>query len=239
MTDSSHDRDARFFTSRQLLLRIALLAVPGMWATTTAAVTIGPGETETLIPVVVRNNFGLRFDIASPQGSIEIRDLDASMSTLATTTIIFDSSGDGSYHFDASYRGAAGLVDIESLFPGLDLMGQLGGDPGALEPWTSVHTELSSGKWIWSFSDGTVITYDPNSSVADVVTNFGTFVATAPDALLELPATIVIENNTPGPIDAVSFAVPEPGCAPMFVAGVGLLLLRRRWRTSKLQRSVD
>jgi hypothetical protein len=231
MRRSSHRWNACAFTCRQLvLLGIGLFASPDAWTRTTAAVTIEPAEVGTIVPVIVRNHLGLNLDIPIPQGSIAIRDLDASSSLLATTTITFDSAGDGTYELDASYRSSGGLVDIESLLPGLNLLGQLGGGPAALDPWVSEHTELSSGKLIWSFSDGTVITIDPNASEVEVDTASGSFLGSAPPPLHGHPATIVIENNTPGPIEAVSFTVPEPGCAPMMLVALltGFWLRRRR-----------
>lgn len=175
---------------------------------TADAITIGPSMTGTLVPTIIDRSFGFSLDISRPTGLVEIIDLAADGTTVATTSIFFDSSGDGTYQLDMTYLGPTGLVDIEPLLPGLDLTGQLGGGRDALEPWVSEHTELNSGKIIWSFSDGTVITLDPKASEIDVDTRSGSFTGSVPPSFLEVPARILIQNNTSDAIDALNLFVP-------------------------------
>lgn len=193
--------------------------------------TIPSGQTGSLVPEVIRNGsgsirFGLSLGINDPDGSIEINDFASDGTVLATTTIIF-SGGFGAssyqYAYDTSYLSVNGLVDIESLFPGLDLVGELGGYPAAAEPWVSEHTELNSGKIIWSYSDGTVITLDPTAGEAEVQTPNFQGVAQAPLPLLQLQNNnLHIANLTPGAIEAFS-VVPEP--ATLALVWMAMLLL--------------
>lgn len=162
--------------------------------------TIPPGQTGSLVPEVFRDGsgsirFGLSLDIDDPEGSIEINDFASDGTLLVTTTITFVGGFGASsyqYAFETSYDSVNGLVDIESLFPGLDLVGELGGSPTAADPWVSEHTTLNSGKIIWSYSDGTVITLDPTAGEAEVQTPTFQGVASAPLPLLEIPGTIAI-----------------------------------------------
>ncbi len=231
-TQHARGLDSGVFSRLRPTLVLAILAVTSLWATTAVAIPIGPGETGTLVPE--ERGLGISLDIPVAQGVIEVRDLDASSLTLAIITLIFDPSGDGSYEFDVTYRSTGGvLIDVESLFRGLDLVGQLGG-PSASE-WSSVHTVLNSGKLIWSFSDGSVIVYDPSSSEMIVETMSGSFVAIVPPMSLEFPAVILIQNNTPGTIEAKTYVVRIPtvsewgliALATLLVAA-GTVLVRRR-----------
>jgi hypothetical protein len=201
---SVHAKLSRLIASAILLLS---------WLVSAQAVEILPGATGFLSPPP-GNAFGVLLQIADPRGLIELEDLDGGTLPIATQTLMFDSSGDGRYEWDATYRSTARLIDIESLFRDLDLVGRLDADPaGGDDNWVSEHTELNSGKIIWSFSDGTVITLDPspNSSQVNVHTLAGSFVnPNAPVALLAHPARIQILNNTPGLVEALFF-VPLVG----------------------------
>jgi hypothetical protein len=215
------------------LLALSLIGIAVGPSCSTEASNIEPGQTGVLVPVVGDRSgsprFGLSLDIPSPIGSIEIRHLATDSTLLATELLSFDSSGNGAYQLDLSYLSVNGLIDIESLFPGLDLVGQLGGDPTASEPWVSEHTELNSGKIIWSFEDsGTVITVDPNAGQAEVQTPTFQGVVSAPLPLLELPASISIANLTPETIKA-SNLVPEPATlALVLIAGTLAITINRR-----------
>ncbi len=93
----------------------------------------------------------------------------------------------------------------------------------------SEHTELNSGKIIWSFADGTVITIDPNAGQAEVQTPNFQGAVSAPLPLLELPASIAITNLTPATIKATNL-VPEPASvALMLIVGTLAIVTVRRY----------
>jgi hypothetical protein len=227
------------FTTLKHRFALLALSVAGIAIGPTCsaeASTIEAGQTGVLVPVVGDRSgsprFGLSLDISSPVGSIEIRHLASDNTLLATELLSFDSSGNGAYQFDLSYLSVNGLVDIESLFPGLDLVGQLGGDPAGgagLDPWVSEHTELNSGKIIWSFEDGTVITIDPNAGEAEVQTPTFQDLVSAPLPSLELPASIAITNLTPEAIKAAN-VVPEPASVALMLIAATLALTTARRR---------
>ena len=213
---------------QSVCLALFLLSAAIVQSGAADTLTIPPGQTGILVPDVFRDGsgsirFGLSLDISSPLGFIEIRHLASDNTVLATELLSFDSSGSGAYQFDMSYLSVSGLVDIESLFPGLNLVGQLG------DQWVGVHTELNSGKAIWSYPSGKVMTtLDPNAGEAEVQTPNFQGVASAPLPLLELPATIAIANLTPGTIVACS-VVPEPASvALMLIAGTLAITIASR-----------
>ena len=225
----------------RLKLKIACLVLGlagiGIGKTCSAeTVTIRSGESGVLVPEFGGDSsgssrFGLSLDISNPLGSIEIRHIASDNTLLATELLSFDPLGNGAYQLDLSYLSVKGLVGIETLFPGLDLVGQLGGDPtggAGLDPWVSVHTEVN-GKIIWSFEDGPVITLDPNAGEAEVHTPTFQGVTSAPLPLLEAPATIVIANLTPDVVEAAN-VVPEPASvALVLIAGpLAIMIARRR-----------
>jgi len=182
----------------------------GLGATATLAVPIGPGEVITVVPEPGHGGPQLTLAVPTAEGTIEIRDLDALSETLAIKTIQFDPPLAGTYSTQVAYLGEDGMMhNVGDLFP-VEFGGDLGG--GADTKWRWECTELNSGKWIWSSSGGTVITWDPIIHEMEVQGLNGYYAADVPPPAVGALAGISITNNTPGILDATAaFSAGDPG----------------------------
>jgi hypothetical protein len=240
-------RNRRLDSGRWFTLPLATVFFPVIGLTTAPAkAAIVPSGTTVIVEPTVPLGSGhtLILDgFKTPlTGSILVEDLDASSDVVGTTAIFFDTSGSGNYNYDYSYLGydsshpsGSVLVDVESLLPGLNLTGELGGGPTALDPWVSEHTAVGD-KIIWSFSDGTVITVDTNPAEIEVDNRFGHFSGPAPVPYHEPLARVRIQNNTNQAFEAL-LVVPEPTTAALITLAAATLMLRRRRTTDMMEQT--
>lgn len=202
--------EARFRSHTRCALAFLLGAAMSLGATATVAEPIGPGEVITVVPEPGKGGPKLTLAVPSAEGTIEIRDLNAVSETLAIKTIQFDPSLSGTYSTQIAYLGEDGMMhNVGGLFP-VQFGGDLGG--GADTEWDWECTELRSGKWIWSSSDGSVITWDPIIHEMEVQGINGYYAADVPPPAVGALAAISITNNTPGILDATAaFSAGDPG----------------------------
>ncbi|MGE0337271.1 MAG: hypothetical protein AB7Q76_18425 [Gammaproteobacteria bacterium] len=222
-------------TGLSMTLLAVVLAATCPRGVNAEAFSVAPGETSMFFrpnpsgDSTPQHFFSVEIaEARSPNGSILIEDIDAGSAVIAATHIFFDDSGDGSYLFDVFLREiSSALVNLEPLMPGLNLVGELSTDPGS-SAWVSEHTELNSGKIIWSFSDGTVITVDPSAGTASVDGRPGRFSAAIPAPQLEFPSAVRITNNTPDLIAVDVAFVPLPASLSLMLpAALALMRLRK------------